>query len=589
MPDSKGRPTGSSTVEEILAWLESEGGSPEAVRWMTENLENLPDETYTSVVNELKIKNAGTATGMYGTRTEPGKFDKVLDVAEQRGQDTAEVNKARSEAEQAAMAAGATPEQAAEVAQQAEDGVLMSRGELVPVPDIIMSAYGKAPSVKQQNELINSWNELNPDAPVRTYEELAKRMNDSPSAPIVEDVVAYAATGQEPMKVYEWEVGGFLGQGSQSSLSTTTVRVSEGQFAALKEIYGSGFTMKDVKKLAQLAARIGLNDATNMTPGRDSPSGGVGWQILAAGAAAMGMWNIGTRSDAADARAAANEIDPETARHIGAAGAAMQAAATPTGSGTAITNAEMTRLRNWGLQFKTGMAMYGMNDSLAFIHAMNPSLATRVATTEFDKLSTADKRQTYSMMMNAGFDAQNLGRLGYGWAAGFDELDVNKGAAAAASGPVRSMPDPEAVRQSAKDMYRQLFVREPTEAELNALVGNVTAALMSSDVDGSDGVVQNVDAGAQIRKNLESNPQYQELYGAKPAGMSEEEYQAQFRNGARSILGNAAPQPDIIRSGMRSGQYNTTVGAAAMTREAWEGSTFLGRLAQAAQITSENT
>jgi hypothetical protein len=572
MADPKRTPTGSSTPEEIIAWLESEGDSPEAVRWMTENLDNLPDETYTTVVNELRIKNAGTATGMYGTRTEPGKFDKLVEVAAERGQDTAEVNRARRDAEKAATALGATPDEAEEAANAAEDGIRTERGELVPTPQVLQQAYGKEPSVKQQQELIRTWNELNPDAPVRTYEQLAKTMNDNPSNPMVEDVVSYAVTGMEPTKVYEWVVEG--GRGNEGEMST--VRLSEGQFTALKEIYGAGFSTKDVKKLATMAKRIGLTD---------SAGGGVGWQILAAGAAAMGMFNIGTRSDAAAASADANRIDPATANAIGVAGDVMERTAATAEN---LTNRELTRLRNWGVQYIQGMRMYGQNDSLAFLHAMSAPLATRVATTQFDKLSTMDKKQTYSFMMNAGFDAENLGKLGYGWAAGLDEIGVNKDQTGA-SGPVRQMPDPEAIRQSAKDLYRTLFATEPTEEQLNQLVGSVTSAIASADIDGSDGVVTDVNATAQIRKRLQEMPEYGDLYGKKPAGMSEEEYQAQFRNGAASILGNAAARPDVIRAGMRSGNYNTSVGAAAMTREAWEGSTFLGRLAQAAQITSENT
>jgi hypothetical protein len=40
---------------------------------------------------------------------------------------------------------------------------------------------------------------------------------------------------------------------------------------------------------------------------------------------------------------------------------------------------------------------------------------------------------------------------------------------------------------------------------------------------------------------------------------------------------------------MRGGKYQTTVGAATGTREAWDNSTFLGRLARAAQLVNENT
>jgi hypothetical protein len=55
------------------------------------------------------------------------------------------------------------------------------------------------------------------------------------------------------------------------------------------------------------------------------------------------------------------------------------------------------------------------------------------------------------------------------------------------------------------------------------------------------------------------------------------------------MLGAQAADPNAVRSGMRSGQYQTTVGAVAGTKAARDNSTFMGRLAAAAQVVGENT
>ena len=118
---------------------------------------------------------------------------------------------------------------------------------------------------------------------------------------------------------------------------------------------------------------------------------------------------------------------------------------------------------------------------------------------------------------------------------------------------------------------------------LNSIVSTINSTVSGAATD------QSIDVSAQIRKGIEADPQYKELYGKMPAGMTPEEYQAQYRAGAATLLGNEAPDPNAIRSGLRSGNYQTTLGRVAGGKQAWNNSSFLGRLAQAAQVVSENT
>ena len=151
------------------------------------------------------------------------------------------------------------------------------------------------------------------------------------------------------------------------------------------------------------------------------------------------------------------------------------------------------------------------------------------------------------------------------------------------SKPERQLPDPAAIRQSAKDMYKQLYMVDPTDAQLDSFVSQVQSKIAGAADN------QTIDAGAQLRDILEADRAYKELYGKMPGGMSEGEYQSQFRAGAQTMLGNEGADPNTIRSGMRDGNYQTTIGAIAGSAKSRNNSTFMGRLAQAAQLVSENT
>jgi hypothetical protein len=136
-------------------------------------------------------------------------------------------------------------------------------------------------------------------------------------------------------------------------------------------------------------------------------------------------------------------------------------------------------------------------------------------------------------------------------------------------------PDPVAIRQATEDMYRSLYLEDPTDEQLNAMAAKVEAAIVGAPDD------QNVDGNARVRDVVESDPMYQKYYGNKPGGMSEEEYQGMHRAAQSSMLGEELAGNAAVRLGMQEGSYQTTVGATMGMKEAWDNSTFLGRLAQA--------
>jgi hypothetical protein len=55
------------------------------------------------------------------------------------------------------------------------------------------------------------------------------------------------------------------------------------------------------------------------------------------------------------------------------------------------------------------------------------------------------------------------------------------------------------------------------------------------------------------------------------------------------MLGAEVGNNEAVVAGMRSGKYQTTIDAAAGMSEAWDNSTFLGRLARVGQLVGDMT
>lgn len=554
---------------EAAAWLKTAGTTYDLdvleAAWTVVNMDARPemDEVRTNLsesITTVQDRNEGVR--------EQGRQDKAQEQQRQDAVDTL-------------VEQGVPQTEAERIAESASEGFQL--------PEIMAkgSGYGGTPSKEEQRNLIEAWNEFYPDQPVTNFQELTTRVSTQQNNPTVQQVIDYGyGGGAEPIIEYRYDFGAReldrgaegrmgggastgLGFGSSSTLGQVTVTAD--QFANLQKAYGGKFGHKDLKQLAYLANQLGVKDA----------SGNNGWQVMAAIAAGLGFFEVGENAEAAKAKPV------QTGSYV-----VDQAIAAPVRAAQAITARELEMLRKRGLQFKEGLAIYGQNDALAYLHAISPTVASSMANTPVGKpVNPALAKRASQLFLNSGFDQQQLQSMGYfslGINDYFDYQSANA-AASAPSGPVRQVPDSDAIRQNAKDLWVQLYASEPTDAQLDKIVSATTSAIMSADIDSSDGMVQDVNANAQIRKQVEGAPEYQDLYGNKPGGMSESEYQQQFRAGAGSILGNQAADPSAIRSGMRTGQYQTSVGAAAVSSQALDNSTWLGRLAGAAQVLNANT
>lgn len=424
----------------------------------------------------------------------------------------------------------------------------LASGYQKPIAGWLQQYTGGAPNFtdQQKTEILRVYNQFNPDSPVSNTDELMARL--AVPSPDNQQVVEGAMFGTDPQLSY-----------TVSLANGGKVTVDDSQFQAYKKDFSNDvFNRTQLTNLVRTADRLGVTDAI----------GNNGWQIVAALASASGGLQQASNFDI-------SKIPPQFRKEVTEQDPAYRAE-----HQTFAKNA--ISLNKLSLKFKEGQATYGGNDTLAFVHALNPQLAARIANTKPDRWAQNDIRQFQQYLLTGGFDQQQLAAMGY-YALGLDEWDGAGGGRAPQEKAPRMKPDPDAIRQAAKDLFRSLYAADPTEAQLASMVSSVSGAVSGAADD------QSVDANAQVRKAAEAMPEYKALYGNKPAGMTEEEYQQQFRQGAATLLGNEAVDPSAIQSGMRSGQYQTTLGAVAASKQAWGNSTFLGRLAQAAQIVGENT
>lgn len=519
--------TDSDRVNRII----SQADSGEHSDWVLDGVDKLEIPTKSDLEDKAAqiVGNSGN-----GPISVDLNQDGTIDAAEKAAVDKAKANAAKALAESNNISE--------EEAQDLVDGqVNNASGGLQPVPDILLQYMGRNIQVGYDagmeariGELIRTWNEFNPDRPVSDKDGLFAVLKN-PNDPDVKQAMDATFFGVDPVVAYTVKLS-----------NGTSITVDANQFAAYDSIYGSaGADRGGLTNLVRSA------DRTQIQSGSGMPA----WQILASLAKAK---NQPVTDAAYQGPKDAVDVMP--------------------------SNWRASQLDSLGVKFKEGQWIYHGNDTLAYIHALNPTLAAKVSG-DPKQLSQSDWRSFNQYLIDGGFDQTALAKMGY-YALGLDEwnqLADGNGSGAAGSGATRMKPDPEAIKQAARDLYRQLFAAEPTDAQLASIVGSINSTVSSAADD------QSIDVSAQIRKSVESDPQYKELYGSMPAGMTPEEYQAQYRAGAATLLGNEAPDPNAIRSGMRSGNYQTTLGRVAGGQKAWNNSAFLGRLAQAAQVVSEST
>lgn len=552
-------PQPTDSVESIVYWLGSVDANTAKV-WMDRNARSLDTNTLDTIRAELTSLASSQSTTGDDTSSALGVVEVVdewmasREAAENKANENSaaeeEVDKLAAKYE----AAGMDPETARE---QATDDLGLNLG--TPTPMLIKQMTGgKALTNSQRLDMVEAWNEFKPFDPVSNWADLVAKIDATEQDGLTQRIVNYGLTDVSPVQTYEYTIRSTNPR--FGSYVDRKVRVGSLEFEAMQNLYGGEFSHNDLARFVNIA---GAGDVR-------SPAGDVAWQIPATIAAALGFydmdrpeegWNVGEDRDSRAARKKRNEKT------------------------RSMTAREQAALENKMVQYNKGFAMYN-NMSMAWLHAINPSLASKLSRVKtVEELDPHDLVRVQGYFRKGGWDPKDLDAMGLP-ILGVDPdllgLDMS-GGGSGPSGSIRVLPDPEALRQKAKDLYISLFAADPTESQLQSLVAAVNGAITGAADN------QDIDPGAQLRKAVEGMDEYKTLYKNKPGGMTEDEYKGQFVYAAQSILGASAVSPTMIQSGMRTGKYQTTVGQAAGSEQAKESSTWQGRLARAAQVVSENT
>lgn len=448
---------------------------------------------------------------------------------------------------------------AAEEAAGVEAGLFGDLQPGPPLPDWVVTATGGVkPSEEQQQVILQQINATTG----KRYDSLA----EVPQGPLSVEIV-HQATGtvdpQAPGGIVE-----IFGPGG-------SVKVDLEALSTASSVYG--IDVREFPRLVNLAKKLGLTDAT----------GNPAWQVLAA----------------------LQKSNPPTKKSVNIT------------AGQSVEITDTSSLEAQAESYSEGIELYG-SPTLAFLHATDPEMAERLAASAKtgqpgDK---RDLRKAEQAMLNAGWDPQALASMGLA----VDSIDTALTDIANASGNpedrptvTATLPDEATVNEAMRALWTAWFPgMEPSEDQMDDFRVSVEGAILEEaraqgsqmadlleqkggdagwDLD-DDGILDHnlvvnrpVDWQSRMQQEARKTPEYQRLYGNKPTGMAESEYQEQFRSGWTDIRGQEAADPAALQAGMQSGDYQTTVGAASMDPGALNNSTFMGRLARAATIVSANT
>lgn len=242
--------------------------------------------------------------------------------------------------------------------------------------------------------------------------------------------------------------------------------------------------------------------------------------------------------------------------------------------------------------FDEGFEQYH-NSTLAFVHALDQGLAYRISASGGDptKLDPGDNAEAIRLLTKGGVlnrGSSPLESMGAIFANDsvlglFQDYFNASGANNTEQEKVRRVLDEVGAGEAIRALWRQMFRTDPSDEMVQAFTGELQRQLDAAPEG------QEFDVSARIRSFATGSDTHKDLYGAKPGGVSEEEYQAQFLAGAQSLLGNEVAPNEAILQGMKSGKYQTTVGAIAGAKSSLGNSRFMERLARAANVISENT
>jgi hypothetical protein len=243
-------------------------------------------------------------------------------------------------------------------------------------------------------------------------------------------------------------------------------------------------------------------------------------------------------------------------------------------------------------RYKRGFERY--NDiGLAMVHSIDVGLAARIAQTGGDpsKLSVEDEARTWAIIRRTSgeqaeswLDLAPESPLALFRSFSSDRMGSGGGGGGGGAGRIVPKLDKDAVKQQFAQMMSALLLVDPDEDMMNNFADGLQRQLAAAEEG------QQFDVSAKIQDFVRGQAKYQELYKNKPAGMDEGQYMGMFRGAESDLLGNEAASNESIEAGLRTGQYQSTVGSIAFDKDrTQQNSRFQERLIEASNVFQRNT
>ncbi len=234
--------------------------------------------------------------------------------------------------------------------------------------------------------------------------------------------------------------------------------------------------------------------------------------------------------------------------------------------------------------FTRGLERYRGDEYFALIYAVDPHLAQRLEATggNPDDLEWQDNAAIYDILEQGGVLTSEGVRLRQSESS----VDLfgyfSTGGGRGGGGRVRTILDPASVGEQLQQTFSRYLIADVPDGVKSAVYDWLQGEMDAAE----DG--QQFDTAARILAWVKARPEYEELYHNKPAGIEEAEYQGQFAAGIADVIGNEL-DPEALKSGMRTGDYQAAVGRASASDKLLTNSTLRGRWAQAKQVLDQFT
>ena len=273
----------------------------------------------------------------------------------------------------------------------------------------------------------------------------------------------------------------------------------------------------------------------------------------------------------------------------------------------------VTDFESVAASIKAGLQQYDGREVFALIHAVDPALARNLHLNAYS-LSVDEIDRVQGILKDfSRHSAQNGTPPAPGDLSVIDQLQPG-----GFEEEVRETK-PESVRESYRNLYKEWFLKDPSEQDLDEFTDHFDKQLedyqrqkvdaipspweatgdWSPGTSGAPGApmgvrkpdtpgfeVQQPDVSVSARRYLRSEDMYQALFDKMPGHMSEEDYVTSMTQAATTSMGGSAGAMagESIRAGMATGDPSAVARHALLSGQGRTSSTFNERLARAAKI-----